>query len=160
MKTRMLIHSFNITATSQRKNFQVNLPRDARRITGIGHSLVLATSELIAIPDNKDDLFFRPTVSAGDIRLQSFERAGWFYAGEVTSHDRNLFWGDPSVVLKYVPHPATHSISNYSAVDVLVDGKTTVIQGHYVDKWGSFIGEDIVYKVILYIEVELNTCQA
>ncbi|MFZ5553556.1 MAG: hypothetical protein ACOZCO_10595 [Bacteroidota bacterium] len=161
MKTRMLIHSFTIEQVRQRRHFQINLPRDAYRITGIAHSIVLESDGATAIPDSKDGLFFRPTISAGDIRLQAFERAGWFYAAEVTTEDRNLFWGDPSLVLKYVAHVSTHSLNNFSPVDVLVDGKTTVIHGHYLDRWSDQIGELITYKVNLYIEVELkNTCEA
>jgi hypothetical protein len=101
------------------------------------------------------------TVVIGDLRLQAFERAGWFYAGEVTSEDKNLFWGDNSMTPNFSPHVSTHSMSNFSPTSVLVDAtKSTVIQGYYFDRLGKQVELDVEYKVKIYLEVELKKCEA
>jgi hypothetical protein len=101
-----------------------------------------------------------PTVIIGDLRLQTFEKAGWFYAGEVTSHDRNLTWGDVSIIAEeFIPSPATHSLNNHSPVSVMADAfQSTVINGYYVDRVGVQKAKNILYKVKMYIEVELENC--
>jgi hypothetical protein len=162
MEKRILIHTFEISEFDQRVNFQINLPRDVTKITSVHHSLILITDEADAIPENKDGSYYSRTVVFGDLRLQSFEKAGWFYTGEVTLHDRNLIWGDASIItLDFLPNPATHSLSNFSPVSVMVDAhKSTVINGYYVDRMGTQIDSDITYKVRVYIEVELQNCKS
>lgn len=161
MKKRVLIHELSVSFADQRVHFQINLPRDATKITAVHHSLILKTGVLTAFPNRKGAHFYDPTIVIGDLRLQAFERAGWFYVSDVTSRDLTLTWGDPSIADPlFTPSEPTHSLNNFLPESVLVDApKSTVINGHYFDRLGKQVSLDVEYRVRIYIEVELKNCE-
>lgn len=161
MKKRVLIHTINVFFQGQKVSFQINLPRDAKKIVSVHHSIIPKSEGDEYLTKKKPEEFFERTTIMGDLRLQSFEKAGWFYVGDVTTQDRNLTWGDVSIISNlFVPSEATHSRSNFLPLTVMLDAsESTIINGYYCDRVGILMEGDIEYMVRIYLEVELENCK-
>lgn len=158
MKTRQLIEIIMVRKFSQRVHFQINLPRDAKRIVSLHHEVRMITVPAgNMFPPPQQGSFLNRNVVAGELRLQAFEKAGWFYNGEVFLTDRNWDVWEYPTLLFFTPQPYIHAFNNYAPLEIKVGKDTTVISGIFKDTWGARIATNIQYDVKLYLEIELNT---
>lgn len=160
METRQLIQIIQVTKFGQRVHFQFNLPRDAKRIVSLHHSVRMITVPAgNMFPQPEEDVFFVRNVIAGELRLQAFEKAGWFYTGDVFLPDRNWYYGDYPSLFFFTPQPYSHAYNNHIPLEVKVGNETTVVNGNFKDLWGARIATNIIYDVKLYLEIELKEKQ-
>ena len=160
MKTRQLIQIISVSSFGQRVHFQFNLPRDAKRIISLHHSVRMITTPTINMfTAPVQGLFFLRNVIVGELRLQAFEKAGWFYSGDVLLTDRNISWGEYPRSVFFTPQLYISASENHKPLEVKVGNDTTVVNGNFKDVWGARTNINIQYEVKLYLEIELKTVQ-
>lgn len=158
MKPKVIIQPLNIIRKGEIKSFQVKMPSDAKRITGIvcdvkGLDILLAV-EVSAGGGVSDgfpsgiNLRMQDTISAGELKLQSCESANIFYAKEVKMSDNNLGYGDFSLTDDWWGFPYGYQ---WEPDEVMVEENCPVINGTYRDLLGSRLGNDLAYQVNLYL---------
>jgi hypothetical protein len=157
MRKQIVIHTILIEEKGQRIHDQIILPHSAKRITGVHFSLIMLSNDDDIITDEtKAGTFFRNHLNTGDMRLQVNTPENWFYNGVVTIQDRNLHWGDAGLIGGFFPHPATHLIANHTFLSVDCNAESGIVQLYYRDRWALETEKECIYKIRIYLEVELE----
>ena|SRR6218665_399215 len=157
-----IITTLLIDKPGQTKLFQVKIPRETKNIIGVELGFIWLGGANHAIPGHSEWTPFvkdRNTL-IGDIKLQSYEKANIFYAGELMLN-RNIDFSDFTGRF-FNPELYTHQ-SYAHEEEVKVSGETTLIQGAYRDKLNDTLSVPYSYKVNLCLWVEakedLNTLE-
>lgn len=90
----------------------------------------------------------------GELKLQSCEQANIFYSEHI-QNDTRIGEGDYSE--KALWKPAVFSHQNKTEEDiVVVDGESTIIQGHFKDRIGEMNQQNYEYVITVYVWVEVE----
>jgi hypothetical protein len=180
MATLVKITAFPIETKGQWHFFQVRMPVDTVKIIGIETSVSIVETDLGTLPSTlqTDWLSLYRHIRVGEIKLQSLDETGFFYAGEIVETDRNLFRGDYSFTYyglrtinpgtsaeEQVPEytnpinfwqskPWTHSGCRFED-EIMLSGQK-IINGFYHDSIGETLDQDTHYTISLYTWYETN----
>lgn len=151
----VIITSIAITQPGQVKLFQVKIPREVEHIIGIEMGMQWRQgSELPAVSGPQTDLMplaFQQNVLVGELKLQSYERARIFYAGELLLN-RNMAYADFTQKW-FSPKVYSHQHESH-AEEIKVSGRTTLIQGVYRDQLNNSNIYSYRYNVNVYVWTE------
>ncbi len=169
MKERVHIHTLEVTGQGQIINFQVRIPRDAKRIVGI---LITENTAIEGAPLYRGvDLFAaRPRilfpVKVGSLLLQEKDKRNFFYAEDVLHNDNSFSVGDftiatPPPSLSLVPDAPGAIVrreisggAKWEEVCIQVDVQNTKLFGIYTDTFNESRDADSNYQVKLYFYYE------
>lgn len=90
----------------------------------------------------------------GDLKLQSCEEANIFYSEHVQS-DARIGEGDYSEKGLWKPAVFSHQTKSEEDI-VVVDGNSTILQGHFKDKIGELNQQNWEYVISVYVWVEIQ----
>ena len=166
IKQEAIVHTERIRRLGDQRYFQINLPEDTDKITGIELSAFRTSSDGTSgsgvlllrryAPEPTHDPLFTidKNVIIGRLTLQSLSKAGIFFQDEVRQKDANWKWADYAAL-----YPSfdqwTHTAKRHE-VEVAVAPCTPVIEGYYKDSWGVQSGYNIEYELNIYIWIEKN----
>lgn len=147
----VIIQTLDITSPAQVKFFQIKVPREVDHIVGI--ELGMNWTAEYPLPGNGGNdwhlpLTMRSNLVAGDLKLQSYEQANIFYAGELCLN-RNMDYGDFTSQW-LVPRPYTHQLESFEE-EIRVPGRTTLIQGVYRDTLHTYGLAGYKYTAKIYV---------
>jgi len=160
----VVVTSLSITKAGQIKHFQVKLPNNTKQIIGvelggrwrgqIGAIGTISFPTTSPFPDTTagEALFFKRNALIGEVRLQSCEKANIFFAGELKL-DNNMGFGVFAQSTQWKPKPFTQQMQ-WLEETVVVDGKSTIIQGVYKDCYGTLTGLLTKCTVNVYVWTE------
>lgn len=143
-----------ITRSKQVVSFEVRIPRAVKNIIGVEMALkwvhgtypsIVTPNDFIATLIPQRDFVF------GELTLQSFDGANFFYSGELVQNN-NTHIGDFSRQF-FTPQKYTHHAKTYEDV-ICVSGKTTLIKGIYKDLLGELLETPFSYNVHVYVWTE------
>jgi hypothetical protein len=178
-RIRITVKKVKITKAGQVKNFQIKMPKNAIAIIGVdtdlffdgrlGDIAVIIPAPVLA--PAKDAIAIRiaealPKVGvssewnisqnplAGNIKLQSLEKANIFYSNQVWAVQFND--GIPDITTDLYAFDAFAVLQKKEPRKVDVPANTTIINGMYKDLMGAANKRDIAYtvKVFLWIETD------
>lgn len=181
-ETRQFSHKLTILKAGEIRYFQIVLPQDTLRITGVQFSEHLSQAlvnpfsapdatgeggsgggtrpdgEGLPLPPREPrpltDFRYQRSPLLGELRLQSLEKADLFYR-EYLYLDTLSGWGDYSANAFWKPSPPTHQ--NKRTVDpVLVEGTTTIVQGMYLDALAKNGWSQPPYTLEIYLRLQLR----
>lgn len=159
----VILTTLLIDRPGQTKLFQVKIPREVKNIIGVELGFVWLGGSRSAAHGHRDDtqpFMQKRNVLIGDIKLQSYEKANIFYAGELMLNRNNDLFDFTSNF--FHPQPYTHQTHAHED-KIKVSGETTLIQGAYRDKLNETLSEPYSYTVNLYLWAEakedLNTLE-
>jgi hypothetical protein len=156
--------SGNISNFNQNQNLFITDNRSANNNTGSGSASGISdgsgvndgTGENTTLPPRDTraiELFeYKPSFNLGELRLQSLETANIFYR-EYLSLDRQFARGDVSALPYLQPTAPTHQ-SHQLFEPILVEGKTSLIQGMYLDALGKSVSNFIPYQITVYLKIQ------
>ncbi|MDI1355753.1 MAG: hypothetical protein PSX36_12600 [bacterium] len=171
MKEQVIITKISIKRKGERKHFQIKLPKNSKFILGVeygGRLIEHSDSALIRTPvtdpfaspvigsggvDARTQLFKRNQL-IGELKLQSCEKANWFFAVDVFASDANLGLADFSQG-GFPVKDYTHGNKRTEEI-VKVDAESTIIQGWYLDSLGKTQKADIKYEVNVYVWINVE----
>lgn len=90
----------------------------------------------------------------GELKLQSCEQANIFYAEHV-QNDTRIGEGDFSEKALWKPSVFSHQRKMEEDI-VVVDGESTIIQGHFKDRIGEMNQLNHEYMITVYVWVEIE----
>lgn len=157
-----IITTLLIDRPGQTKLFQVKIPREVKNIIGIELGFVWLEGARSVMHGSGDWQLFKQkrNILIGDVKLQSYEKANIFYAGELMLN-RNSDFADFTSQF-FNPQLYTHQTHAHED-EVKVSGDTTLIQGAYRDKLNNALSGTYSYKVNLCLWMEakedLNTIE-
>lgn len=107
----------------------------------------MGTEAISLFPVKRNDL-------VGELKLQSCEEANIFYAEHIQT-DESLVMGDYSIKELWKPAVFSHQPKREEDV-VVVDGESTIIQGHFIDRIGESNQQNWEYEITVYVWVEIE----
>jgi len=157
-RERLVIDSFVIDKPKQVKIFEVSIPREVQHIIGVELGFNLTEGTILEDPAGgigsgtawEIPLKIKPSICAGELRLQSFSKANLFYAGEIKL-DKNIDNGNFASEF-FPPKVYTHQ-SQTSEVKIKLTCKNRLIRCIYRDKLNDGITGGYKYIVRLYLWV-------
>lgn len=166
MKQELMVHIIRINRKGQQVFFDMQLPRDARRITGIETGCSIGDGVFFTdttIPGAW--LGIKPNVILGSIKLKEPDKEGICYEQQLVLQDNNTSqdsysfnWFDETanqLVEQYFwqETPQTHGTKREE--DMLsIPCNTRVLKGFYKDMLGEKQQTDIRYRALLYVWYE------
>jgi hypothetical protein len=165
IKEEVIVHRERIQKLGEQKYFQIELPRDVKRIIGIETGAFRYASGQITSfggnpaedpQDDPLDYLFKISFNdpIGRLTLQTQESPGIIYQGEVRQTDKNWYWADFTQALyEGFFDQYSHDRKRYEDV-VTCDLCTTAIEGHYKDSWGEHYSYHVEYDLLIYIWIE------
>ena len=90
----------------------------------------------------------------GELKLQSCEEANIFYSEHV-QNDARIGEGDYSEKGLWKPAVFSHQTKSEEDI-VVVDGNSTILQGHFKDKIGELNQQNWEYVISVYVWVEIE----
>jgi len=90
----------------------------------------------------------------GELKLQSCEEANIFYSEHI-QNDARIGEGDYSEKALWKPAAFSHQRKVEEDI-VVVDGETTIIQGHFKDRIGEANQGNWEYTITVYVWVEVE----
>ncbi|MGZ4065028.1 MAG: hypothetical protein ACXVP0_18770 [Bacteroidia bacterium] len=151
----VIITTLTIDKPQQTKLFQVRVSREVKNIIGVEMGLTWLAGTYPATLQSAGPwtlpLGFTRNLCVGEVKLQSYEQSNIFYTGELLMN-RNNDNADFSSRF-FTPQAYTHQMRAHED-DVLVNGRTTLIQGVYRDKLFNSIEGNYRYTVKLYLWTE------
>lgn len=151
----LIIHTVGISRASQLKHFEIPLPRNTEKITGLWYKIRLLDDAALGVPFSiKTKSPYVPPVIAGQISLSTRQQEGVFYYG-------NLILDNPNVgFLDYTSGVFPAKQYNRSAMKkpfkVLLNGDSAIVHGFILDNWGVLAKRNVRYEVDVYLFCELN----
>lgn len=179
MKQRVHIHTLEITGQGQILNFQVRIPRDAKRITGILITENAPVEAVASIPSRgtvpspamavspdapvgtldvaRPRILF--PVNVGALILQSRNRANIFYGEDILHSDNSYTAGDFTIssFSRTIEAPAKRILpggAKWKELCIEIDVQNTKLFGIYKDNINEKTGADNSYQVKLYFSYE------
>lgn len=146
--------TLQITRSKQVVSFEVRIPRAVKNIVGVemGLKWLSGTYPSISTPNSfVATLIPQRDFVFGELSLQSFDGANFFYSGELVQNN-NTHVGDFSRQF-FTPQKYSHQAKSYEDV-VCVSGRTTLIKGTYKDLLGDELNTAFSYKVHVYVWTE------
>ena len=148
MKKYIYTHTLHITSLSHVSQFQISLPRDAGKITGIRTAISGNVNALPRIGQRGDSLYVRQPV-LGDLRLQVCHAANWFYAENVMENEIHLGALDISR-LGFKVNPFSHGgKQSFTKIDLKLSNP--LITGVYKDFINERVNTPFAYEVKVYV---------
>lgn len=173
MKERVHIHTLEVSGQGQIINFQVRIPRDAKRIVGI-----LITENVSAeggapsrgargVDISRPRITF--PVKVGHLILQSKDKANFFYAEDVLHNDNSFSVGDFTIAaLSYLPSISLLELpsgigtakreftggAKWQELCIEIDIQNTKLFGIYTDTFNESREANSTYQVKLYFYYE------
>lgn len=160
MRKRYLITTLSVNLMGQLVHGQLTIPQDVIKITGVYHSVSLispSSNKIVPPIDFQSGKFIGQNILAGDLRIESFEKGGWFYCGDVIMLDRNLHMNEGPTTQLFFPNIWTHAPFNHEPFEVAISGETTQLNLYFKDQWGLMHAEDIEYEITVFIETTTET---
>lgn len=166
LKDKVHIHSINISQMSETISFRVEIPRDARRITG------LVLTENTINPGTGDSIgrftkadFLYATAKVGDISLKERGKSDMFFAGEVIRNDSTMLYGDfaeldfynrpaPLTPVDFFKHEWFKAGTKWEEHFLDLIPCSDYLVGFYRDRFNELLGRASAYKVNLYLFYE------
>ena len=149
-----IITTLTIDRPGQTKLFQVKIPREAKNIIGVELGFVWLTGSHpggSGIGEWALPFMQKRNVLVGEVKLQSYEKANIFYAGEIAINQNQDFADFTGRF--FTPQVYTHQTHAHEE-EVKVSGETTIIQGAYRDKLSSTVAGPYSYRVNLCLWME------
>jgi hypothetical protein len=110
-------------------------------------------SDMIISPHSLHTLFpVKKSEFVGELKLQSCEAANIFYSEHI-QNDMRIGEGDYSKKGLWQPAAFTHQTKKEEDV-VVVDGNSTILQGHFKDKIGEANQGNWEYTITVYVWIE------
>lgn len=163
MRESVIVSKLSIQLQGERKHFQVRLPNDTQYVVGIEYSLRMidAIPELPIDPNgqnqNPDDsllpikTIFKSSQLVGELRLQSCEKANWFFTADVFANNYNLNLADVSD-LGFQIKEYSHGITKNEEVVGIAGG--SMIQGWFLDSLGKQFNQNLRYEISVYVWIQ------
>jgi hypothetical protein len=163
MNESVIVTKLSIRLQGERKHFQINLPNDAKYIVGVEYGLRLidAIPEPPIDPTNQNPIpddsllaiktLFKSNQLIGELRLQSCEKANWFFTADVFTNTNNLNLVDVSD-LGFQIKEYTHNISKNEEVVGIDSG--SMIQGWFLDALGKQFNQNLRYEISVYVWIK------
>ena len=143
--------------------FDVILPDEAERITGIGISVfakqripVMHVIPVLIPPATSPQwIGFNASKFFGDLRMQSYGKSNVFYSEDLYLQDSNIGQGYFSTIPGFSPQDWSHRVV-FHKTEVHEDCDGSVLKGIYRDR--QITGGGIQnYAVLVYVWYELKT---
>ena len=154
IREQVIVTTLSIKKAGQVKHFQVKLPQNTKRVIGVEMGVRWVTERIVPIltAEPKIQLAIKQNQVIGEVKLQSCDEANVFYAGQIIT-DENRSYGDFSKKAGWKPSEMTHQ--NQQLEDtVIVDGKSTILQGMYQDVYAKQLATVPDYKARIYVWIE------
>lgn len=151
----IIIHTVGITRASQLKHFEIPLPRNIEKVTGLWYKVRLLDDAESGVPISiRTKSPYVPPIIVGQISLSTRQQEGVFYYG-------NLILENPNVgFLDYTSGVFPAKQYNRSAMKkplrVLLNGESAIVHGYILDNWGTLARRNVRYEVDVYLFCELN----
>lgn len=156
----VIITTFLIEKQKQVKLFQVKIPREAEKIIGVEMSFLWLEGVPPLVPSStiwQLPMTVNRNILLGELKLQSYEKANVFYAGELAVN-QNLDFAD-FTSQSFIPKIYSHQYQ-LNEDPVMVSGSTTILQGVYRDKLSEYQATRYRYIVKVYIWVAAKEDQS
>jgi hypothetical protein len=164
MKEEIIRHREYIEKLGQQKYFQIELPFDVKRIIGIETGVFRYASNIALFGGNLAEdpasdpiepqfkIGFNDPV--GSLVLQTTDKPGIIYQGEIRQTDFNCKWADFTMGL-YADlfDQFSHDRKRYEDV-IITDLCTPRINGYYKDCWGEHYSYQVEYELLIYLWIE------
>lgn len=166
LKDKVHIHSINVTQMAETISFRVEVPRDAKRITGViftENTINPGVGDSVGKFTKADFLY--ATAKVGDIMLKERGKSDLFFAGEVIRNDSTMLYGDfaeldfynrpvPLTPQEFFRHEWFKAGSQWEEHFLDLVPCSDYITGFYRDRFNELLGRGSVYKVNIYLFYE------
>ncbi|TRU49819.1 MAG: hypothetical protein EWV91_07040 [Microcystis aeruginosa Ma_QC_Ca_00000000_S207] len=155
LKEQVISQQVSITRKAMIRNFELRLPRHAKRVIGLesGVRMVSALPEPIQPASFAESLQFIPSRVMGELRLQHIGKSGLFFSTQVMEQDSGLAYGDFSMTAGFKTASWTHQ-GKREPFSVQVDREASILLGMYKDIIGEQLNRHLEYQVLIHLWFE------
>ena len=152
MKEEAIVSSINITRIGENHHFQMQVPRDSKRIISLEYGAIQKNGDPLPPPFAGENAFkFLPNKIIGRLTLRAAGCEGIFYQGDLIE-DQNIHFGEVIAPVNWQPRLWTHGRKKEEIGLSITEN--SMIYGFFQDSWGAGEYISLTYRLNLYLWIE------